>query len=64
MLLEAVRPAHLEPLHLRQSTQAEVRAQVVLRVVAAAAAYLLSDDARNVSGTTLYVDAGYHAMGM
>jgi len=30
----------------------------------AAAAYLLSDDARNVSGTTLYVDAGYHAMGM
>jgi enoyl-[acyl-carrier protein] reductase I len=32
--------------------------------VAAAAAYLLSDEARNVSGTTLYVDSGYHAMGM
>ena len=32
--------------------------------VGAAAAYLLSDDARNVTGTTLYVDAGYHAMGM
>ena len=30
----------------------------------AAAAYLLSDDGRNVTGTTLYVDAGYHAMGM
>jgi enoyl-[acyl-carrier protein] reductase I len=30
----------------------------------AAAAYLLSDDAANVSGTILYVDAGYHAMGM
>ena len=30
----------------------------------AAAAYLLSDDAKNVSGTMLYVDAGYHAMGM
>jgi len=30
----------------------------------AAAAYLLSEEARNVSGTTLYVDAGYHAMGM
>ena len=29
-----------------------------------AAAYLLSDDARNVTGTTLYVDSGYHAMGM
>jgi len=32
--------------------------------VGAAAAYLLSDGARNVTGTTLYVDAGYHAMGM
>jgi enoyl-[acyl-carrier protein] reductase I len=30
----------------------------------AAAAYLLSDDAANVTATTLYVDAGYHAMGM
>jgi enoyl-[acyl-carrier protein] reductase I len=32
--------------------------------VGAAAAYLLSDDARNVTGTTVYVDSGYHAMGM
>jgi enoyl-[acyl-carrier protein] reductase I len=32
--------------------------------VGAAAAYLLSDDANNVTGTTLYVDSGYHAMGM
>jgi enoyl-[acyl-carrier protein] reductase I len=32
--------------------------------VGAAAAYLLSDDAKNVTATTLYVDAGYHAMGM
>ena len=32
--------------------------------VGASAAYLLSDDARNVTATTLYVDAGYHAMGM
>jgi enoyl-[acyl-carrier protein] reductase I len=32
--------------------------------VAGAAAYLLSDDAQNVTGTTLYVDSGYHAMGM
>jgi enoyl-[acyl-carrier protein] reductase I len=32
--------------------------------VGAAAAYLLSDDARNVTGTTLYVDSGYHAMGL
>jgi len=30
----------------------------------AAAAYLLSADAANVSGTVLYVDGGYHAMGM
>jgi enoyl-[acyl-carrier protein] reductase I len=32
--------------------------------VGAAASFLLSDDARNVTGTTLYVDSGYHAMGM
>jgi enoyl-[acyl-carrier protein] reductase I len=32
--------------------------------VGAAAAYLLSGDAANVTGTMLYVDAGYHAMGM
>jgi len=32
--------------------------------VGAAGAYLLSDAARNVTATTLYVDAGYHAMGM
>lgn len=32
--------------------------------VAGASAYLLSDDAKNVTGTTLYVDSGYHAMGM
>jgi enoyl-[acyl-carrier protein] reductase I len=32
--------------------------------VGAAAAYLLSDAARSVTGTTLYVDSGYHSMGM
>jgi enoyl-[acyl-carrier protein] reductase I len=32
--------------------------------VGVAAAFLLSDAARNVTGTTLYVDSGYHAMGM
>jgi enoyl-[acyl-carrier protein] reductase I len=32
--------------------------------VGGAAAYLLSEDARNVTGTTLYVDSGFHAMGM
>jgi enoyl-[acyl-carrier protein] reductase I len=32
--------------------------------VGAAAGYLLSEDARNVTGTTLYVDSGYHSMGM
>jgi enoyl-[acyl-carrier protein] reductase I len=32
--------------------------------VGAAAAYLLSDEADNVTGTTLYVDSGYHSMGM
>jgi len=32
--------------------------------VGAAAAYLLSDAAANVTATTLYVDSGYHSMGM
>jgi len=32
--------------------------------VGGAAAYLLSDEARNVTATTLYVDAGFHSMGM
>jgi enoyl-[acyl-carrier protein] reductase I len=32
--------------------------------VGAAGAFLLSDDAANITGTTLYVDSGYHAMGM
>src|ERR671936_2142377 len=32
--------------------------------VGQAAAFLLSDAARHVTATTLYVDAGYHAMGM
>src|SRR5207247_3162308 len=32
--------------------------------VGAPAAYLLSDDARNVTGTTLYVHSGYHAKSM
>ena len=32
--------------------------------VGGAAAYLLSAEARNVTGTTLYVDSGFHAMGM
>ena len=32
--------------------------------VGSAAAYLLSDEARNVTATTLYVDSGYHSMGM
>jgi enoyl-[acyl-carrier protein] reductase I len=32
--------------------------------VGAAGAFLLGDGAGNVTGTTLYVDSGYHAMGM
>jgi len=32
--------------------------------VGSAAEYLLGDVAKNVTGTTLYVDSGYHAMGM
>jgi enoyl-[acyl-carrier protein] reductase I len=44
--------------------RAPLRRHVDADDVGSAAAYLLSDDARNVTGTTLYVDSGYHAMGM
>ncbi len=44
--------------------RAPLRRHIDADDVAAASAYLLSDDAKNVTGTTLYVDAGYHSMGM
>jgi len=44
--------------------RAPLRRHIDADDVGVAAAYLLSDEARNVTGTTLYVDSGYHAMGM
>jgi enoyl-[acyl-carrier protein] reductase I len=44
--------------------RAPLRRHIDADDVGSAAAYLLSDDARNVTGTVLYVDSGYHAMGM
>ena len=44
--------------------RAPMRRHIDAADVAAGAAYLLSDEAKNVTGTTLYVDAGYHSMGM
>jgi enoyl-[acyl-carrier protein] reductase I len=44
--------------------RAPLRRHIDANDVGAAAAYLLSDAAKNVTGTTLYVDSGYHAMGM
>ena len=46
------------------SQRAPLRRQIGADDVAGAAAYLLSDDAKSVTATTLYVDAGFHAMGM
>src|SRR5688572_16484208 len=48
VLLEAIGPPHLDALRLRDGAEAEVHAQVVLRVVAAAAADLL--DPQDVAG--------------
>jgi enoyl-[acyl-carrier protein] reductase I len=44
--------------------RAPLRRHITAEDVAAASAFLLSDDGRNVTGTILYVDSGYHAMGM
>lgn len=46
------------------SQRAPLRRQIDAGDVAGAATYLLSDEARNVTATTLYVDAGFHSMGM
>jgi enoyl-[acyl-carrier protein] reductase I len=44
--------------------RAPLHRQIEAEDCGTAAAYLLSEDAKNVTGTTLYVDAGYHSMGM
>jgi enoyl-[acyl-carrier protein] reductase I len=44
--------------------RAPLRRHISAEDVAAAAGYLLGDGAANVTATTLYVDSGYHAMGM
>jgi enoyl-[acyl-carrier protein] reductase I len=44
--------------------RAPLRRHIDAEDVGAAAAYLLSDAAKNVTATTLYVDSGYHSMGM
>jgi enoyl-[acyl-carrier protein] reductase I len=44
--------------------RAPLRRNVTAEDIGGAAAYLLSDDAANITATTLYVDAGYHSMGM
>ena len=44
--------------------RAPLRHNIEADDVGAAGAYLLSEDAKSVTGTILYVDSGYHAMGM
>ncbi len=44
--------------------RAPLRRPIAADDVGAAGAFLLSDEAANITGTTLYVDSGYHAMGM
>jgi enoyl-[acyl-carrier protein] reductase I len=44
--------------------RAPMRRHIEADDVGSTAAYLLSDDAKNVTGTVVYVDAGYHSMGM
>ena len=44
--------------------RAPLRRHIDAQDVAEGACYLLSDAAKNITATTLYVDSGYHAMGM
>jgi len=48
----------------KYAERAPLRRHITAEDVGAASAFLLSDDARNITGTILYVDSGYHAMGM
>jgi enoyl-[acyl-carrier protein] reductase I len=41
-----------------------LRRHITADDIGSAGAFLLGDGAGNVTGTTLYVDSGYHAMGM
>jgi len=53
---------HLDELIDEARERAPVRRLVTIEDVGAIAAGLVSDFARNVTGTTAYVDAGYHVM--
>jgi enoyl-[acyl-carrier protein] reductase I len=53
---------HLDQLIDEARERAPVRRLVTIEDVGAIAAGLVSDFARNVTGTTAYVDAGYHVM--
>jgi len=48
----------------RTRERSPLRRHITADDVGAAGAFLLGDGAGNVTGTTLYVDSGYHAMGM
>jgi len=53
---------HLDELIDEARARAPTRRLVTIEDVGAMAAGLVSDFARNVTGTTAYVDAGYHVM--
>lgn len=44
--------------------RAPLRRNIEADDVGSTAAFLLSDEARSITGTVVYVDSGYHAMGM
>ena len=46
------------------SANAPLSAELAAAEVGAATAFLCSDLASGITGTTLYVDKGYHSMGM
>ena len=61
--IEALAVPETQPERLPEE-RAPLHRQVGGDDLGAAAAYLLSDGAAGVTATTLYVDAGYHSMGM
>ena len=48
---------------MKRDTRQILRTGLAIFLVGAVAAFLASDLGKGITGTTLYVDKGYHAMG-
>ncbi|PZO84010.1 MAG: enoyl-[acyl-carrier-protein] reductase FabI, partial [Micavibrio aeruginosavorus] len=55
--------AHFDALMEKAAETAPIRSLVSVEQIGEAAAFLVSDKSRNITGQTIYVDNGYNALG-